>query len=454
MLDMNYWKIYNSILVTAALLLVANAHLHAATTEGCLASSGSWANVSLSQTETANFRVAYDAIPSAATMNAIGGLSSAAAHDYTRLAAAARFNPSGMIDVRNGSSFTAATSVRYSAGATYHFILDVNVSTHKYNAYVLIGSAQTTLGTNLAFRSEQATVNSLNNVGLLSALGTLSICNITVSTPPAITTQPLSQTLALGQKATFSVAAMGTAPLAYQWKKNGVAISGARSSTYTTPIVTNSDAGLQFSVVVSNSAGTVTSKTAILTIGSATLLLNASTTSLSFGKVSVSHSSDRNLTLTNVGTSNVTISKVSVTGAGFNASGGASGLILSPQQSTTVRATFAPSTTGTHTGTITVSSNAKNSPATIALSGIGVVPAAHSVSLSWNSSDSGVVGYNIYVGSISGGPYSKLTATPVNGTAYVDDSVQSGRTYYYVATSVNSTNVESRYSAEVEAVIP
>src|SRR5712692_8999527 len=71
---------------------------------------------------------------------------------------------------------------------------------------------------------------------------------------PLIATQPTSQTVAVGQTATFTVAATGRAPLSYQWRKNNVAISGATSSTYTTPATTSSDNGAQFTVLVSNTA--------------------------------------------------------------------------------------------------------------------------------------------------------------------------------------------------------
>ncbi|MBZ5700181.1 MAG: immunoglobulin domain-containing protein, partial [Acidobacteriia bacterium] len=70
--------------------------------------------------------------------------------------------------------------------------------------------------------------------------------------PPTITTQPASQTVTAGQTATFTVAATGTAPLTYQWKKNGTAISGATSTSYTTPATTSSDNGAQFTVTVTN----------------------------------------------------------------------------------------------------------------------------------------------------------------------------------------------------------
>jgi hypothetical protein len=95
---------------------------------------------------------------------------------------------------------------------------------------------------------------------------------ITVNPPavaPSISMQPANQTVTAGQTATFSVTAAGTAPLSYQWRKNGANISGASSSSYTTPATTTADSGSTFSVVVSNSAGSVTSNNATLTVNAA-----------------------------------------------------------------------------------------------------------------------------------------------------------------------------------------
>jgi fibronectin type 3 domain-containing protein len=64
------------------------------------------------------------------------------------------------------------------------------------------------------------------------------------------------------------------------------------------------------------------------------------------------------------------------------------------------------------------------------------------------------MGYNTYSSTTHGGPYTKLTSTPVAATAYADTAVQAGQTYYYVVTSVNSSNEESAYSAEVSALVP
>ena len=85
---------------------------------------------------------------------------------------------------------------------------------------------------------------------------------------PTIITQPASEAVTVGQTATFSEVVSGTGPLSYQWYKNGAAISGATSSTYTTPATTMADSGSVYSITVSNSAGTVTSVAVTLTVAS------------------------------------------------------------------------------------------------------------------------------------------------------------------------------------------
>jgi alkaline phosphatase D len=84
--------------------------------------------------------------------------------------------------------------------------------------------------------------------------------------PPTITTQPADTTVSAGQRARFSVTATGTAPLHYQWRKNGVNIAGATKASYTTPPTTVEDNGALFAVTVSNLAGRVISNNATLTV--------------------------------------------------------------------------------------------------------------------------------------------------------------------------------------------
>jgi len=292
-----------------------------------------------------------------------------------------------------------------------------------------------------------------NNPGNTSASGTA----VTVSAKavkPSITSQPANQTVAAGQKATFTVAATGTVPITYQWKKNGTAISGATASIYTTPGEITSDSGAKFSVTLRNRAGSSISAPATLTVNAPALALAASSTALSFGNVPVPTSGSKPVTLTNVGNANVTISNVSVSGPGFTATGVTSGLILPPGKAATMAATFTPAATGSVTGSVTVSSNASNSPHTIALSGAGTTQAKHSVVLSWTANTSKVAGYYAYGSSKSGGPYARLSATPILTTSYTDATVLSGQSYYYVVTAVDLSSVESAYSQEITASIP
>ena len=85
----------------------------------------------------------------------------------------------------------------------------------------------------------------------------------------------------------------------------------------------------------------------------------------------------------------------------------------------------------------------------------GGIPSTHSVQLQWDAStSSNVVGYNVYRGSRSGGPYLRLNASLITGLSFTDATVQSGQTYFYVTTSVDSSQVESLFSNEVSAIIP
>jgi hypothetical protein len=103
---------------------------------------------------------------------------------------------------------------------------------------------------------------------------------------PNITAQPQNTTVTIGQTASFTVTATGTAPLAYQWRSGGSEIAGATAASYTTAATSAADSGEAFSVVVTNSAGSVTSGNAILTVNAAsTSPLSITTSTLPGGFV-------------------------------------------------------------------------------------------------------------------------------------------------------------------------
>jgi trimeric autotransporter adhesin len=100
-----------------------------------------------------------------------------------------------------------------------------------------------------------------NPIGSVTSL----VATLTVSSAPNITTNPVSQTVGLNTNVTFTVAATGTAPLKFQWKKDGTNILNATNTTYQIPNTQPQHAGT-YSAVVTNLYGAVESSNAVLTI--------------------------------------------------------------------------------------------------------------------------------------------------------------------------------------------
>jgi poly(3-hydroxybutyrate) depolymerase len=120
--------------------------------------------------------------------------------------------------------------------------------------------ATTTADNGATFRAKVS-----NDSGsVISASAALKV--IAAPAGPTILTQPADQTVTAGQPVTFMVAATDTPPPSYQWKKNGVNIPGATAASLTLPAAISPDCGASFSVVVTNSAGSVTSTGATLTV--------------------------------------------------------------------------------------------------------------------------------------------------------------------------------------------
>jgi Abnormal spindle-like microcephaly-assoc'd, ASPM-SPD-2-Hydin len=175
--------------------------------------------------------------------------------------------------------------------------------------------------------------------------------------------------------------------------------------------------------------------------------------SLSFGNVTVGASLNKTGTLTSSGAS-VTVSSAVSSNPEFTLTGLSLPATVAAGQSVTFSVRFAPQASGASSGSISFTSNATNGPSTASVTGNGVPAPQHNVKLSWNASTSTVVGYNVYRGSQTGGPYVAVNSSPDVSTSYTDDSVTAGQTYYYVVTAVDGGGTESVYSNQVQAVIP
>jgi hypothetical protein len=160
---------------------------------GCAAVAAAWVNAAI-PAQNKPFSIQFDAVPGAAGIDGVLGLSNGIATDWSRLAAAVRFNQSGNIDARNGSAYGAAAAIPYWAKMSYTFRLVIDPAAKRYSAFVKqAGGAERLIGMNFAFRNEQAGVSSLSNLGAVSSVGNLSLCQAAVTpvasadvTPPVV----------------------------------------------------------------------------------------------------------------------------------------------------------------------------------------------------------------------------------------------------------------------------
>jgi len=172
---------------------------------------------------------------------------------------------------------------------------------------------------------------------------------------------------------------------------------------------------------------------------------------INFSNVSPGSYATQNGTLSATNSA-VTISSITSSDPEFTVSGLSLPITIPAGQYASFTVTFTPQSSGSVYASLTFASDASNSLASEPVSGSST---PHSVDLSWNAGISqDVIGYNVYRGNVSGGPYTKINPTLDPDLNYTDTFVFSGNTYYYVATAVNSNNEESTYSNEAQAVIP
>ena len=225
-----------------------------------------------------------------------------------------------------------------------------------------------------------------------------------------------------------------------------VTFSSTASGSRTASLAVTDDAPAS-PQVVSLSGSTTTATT-----GAAASL---SPTSLTFANLGIAIPSPAQVvTLTNSGTSTLTISSVTILGtnAGDFIENSTCGTSLAASAHCTIVVLFTPLALGARSATLSVSDNAKANPQTVSLVGGG----SHDVVLTWSASPSTtVMGYNVYRGTTAGGEsYTPLNSTPINGTTYVDADVTAGTEYFYVLTSVTSGAVESGRSNETSVTVP
>jgi hypothetical protein len=246
--------------------------------------------------------------------------------------------------------------------------------------------------------------------------------------------------------------------------------SGFSVSGFTTPLTLAPGQQYTFSAIFApQSGGSATGNISISSNASnPTVNISLSGTALTAGQLAATPSPLKFSTGVVVGTSanlsaslnatgsSVTVTSVNSSNSEFSLSGLSFPVTIQAGNSASFTVTFTPQSIGAASGTFTFASNASNGSVVQSLSGTGTAPPVHSVALSWTASSSpNITSYNVYRSTTSGSfspPAIGSVSAPT--TAYTDNSVTDGLTYYYAITAVNSSNQESAYSAQASAAIP
>jgi len=182
--------------------------------------------------------------------------------------------------------------------------------------------------------------------------------------------------------------------------------------------------------------------------------LSATPSSLGFGSQVLNTPTTQTVKITNTGTVAVAITQDTIAGSGFSV-GITTPINLNPAQSVNVPVVFNPATAGTVNGSLVLMSNGATL-LSVPLAGTGLAPLAHSVDIAWDPSTSATLqGYNVYRGTVSGGPYSKISPTLTTSTLLCTDTTPLfGKHYFYVVTAVDTSGAESAASTQVAVTIP
>ena len=237
----------------------------------------------------------------------------------------------------------------------------------------------------------------------------------------------------------------------------GASVAAGANCTISVTFMPSASGSRTASVTITDNASGSPQTVSLSGTGTGTAaLVSLSPTSLAFGNQPVDMtSSAQTVTLSNTGNAALSITSLALTGTNASdfAQANTCGSSVAAGANCTIAVMFTPSVTGTEAASLSIADNRSGSPQTVPLSGAGT----HDVILSWTASTtSGVVGYNVYRGTTSGGESATpLNSSPINGTTYSDETVQAGQTYYYVVTAVASDDgTQSAYSNQTSSTVP
>ncbi len=347
------------------------------------------------------------------------------------------------------SSFTASglsLPLTLSAGQSASF----NVAFSPTSSGTVSGSMTITSNA-----SNPALTAALSGTGVTAGQLTASPASLAFGSVPVGSSTSLAQTIknSGGTALTISQITPGGTGFSFSGITLPLTLAAAQSMTFNVSFAPQAGGSVSGNLGISSNGSNPTLSVPLTGTGAIPGQLTVTPLTLNFGSV-VAGTSQSQTGVLSAGSAAITVSSVGVSGSQFSVTGISLPVTIAAGSSLSFQVAFTPQNSGTASSNVTFVSNASNSPTVESLSGSATSP-QHSVSLSWNTStSSGVAGYNVYRGSVTGGPYTRINSALDTTPFATDSTVQGGLTYYYVTTAVDSSGRESSYSNQVQAVIP
>jgi len=286
--------------------------------------------------------------------------------------------------------------------------------------------------------------------GYLSAPGSMSFGSVTVGSSQS---QSLTVSNTGGSTLTISNATIAGSAFTFSGLSLPYTLSAGASTNLTITFSPTKSQSYSATLTLTSDASDPTVNVSLTGTGSASSgTLAVTPASMNFGNVTIGSSQTQNGTVTANGGS-LTLTSATSNNVAFTIAGLSLPLNLAAGQNAPFSVTFAPTKSGAASATISFAASNSSSAVEI-VSGSGTT-VQHIVDLTWDASSSGsIAGYNVYRATSASGPFSKINPALDAALNYSDNTVQSGSTYYYATTAVDTSGQESSYSNLTTAAIP
>jgi hypothetical protein len=314
---------------------------------------------------------------------------------------------------------------------------------------ILLPSITTAEAENIPAR--QSGSHSANNQQLICDVAGLQVGEVVVG-------QAGSKLVTITNRGRTSLTVLSAASTVAEFGLNGLdlplTLAGGASYTFSVTFAPEKSGRVDGSISIVSESPKQTLTILLSGTGRATGQLEVIPAAIDFGDARVGLAATEKGQLTARG-ANVTVSSATISSEEFRLGGLSLPFTIPAGHSMPFTITFVPKDKMSSSAILSFASDAKNSPTEQAVTVRMVRAVQHKVQLSWKASNSKhIVGYNVYRGTRSGGPYKKINGSLDPSTKYTDLHVVAGYEYYYVARAVNLKGQESKYSKQVEATIP